>query len=70
MTASMDGERKYFTEYDWQSLAALGWQVASLDPQLVVASVPEPSTYAMLLGGLGMIGFMRRRARRAGSLVA
>ena len=28
-------------------------------------AVPEPSTYAMLLAGLGLLGFAARRARRA-----
>lgn len=31
---------------------------------LQVAVVPEPSTYAMLLGGLGLIGFVAARRRR------
>jgi len=29
-----------------------------------IAPVPEPETYAMLLAGLGLIGFMRRRSQR------
>lgn len=29
---------------------------------LNIAAVPEPETYAMLLAGIGMIGFARRRA--------
>jgi hypothetical protein len=28
-----------------------------------VTAVPEPETYAMLLAGLGLIGFAARRAR-------
>lgn len=32
--------------------------------QLPVAAVPEPQTYAMLLGGLGLMGLMARRRQR------
>lgn len=28
-----------------------------------VAAVPEPSTYALMLGGLGMVGYLARRRR-------
>ena len=31
--------------------------------QLVLAPVPEPGTYAMLLAGLGVLGFMARRRK-------
>jgi hypothetical protein len=40
-------------------------KVGSLMGQhLPVAAVPEPQTYAMLLGGLGLMGFMARRRKR------
>ena len=29
-----------------------------------LAPVPEPETYAMMLAGLGMLGFMARRRRK------
>jgi hypothetical protein len=32
-----------------------------------VSAVPEPSTYAMMFGGLGLVGWMKRRKSRAGS---
>jgi hypothetical protein len=30
----------------------------------VVSPIPEPETYAMLLAGLGVIGFVARRRQR------
>lgn len=36
----------------------------SADRTLHIAAVPEPSEYALLLAGLGMIGFMARRNKR------
>jgi len=57
------GTREYFTEADWSALSQQGWQVASLSPELVSA-VPEPSSYAMLLAGLGLVGAAVRRQRR------
>jgi hypothetical protein len=45
-----------------------GWYVDSVDSSagaavlaITVLAVPEPATYAMLLAGLGMIGFAARR---------
>lgn len=35
--------------------------------QLVVRAVPETDTYAMLLAGLGVVGALARRRRRAGA---
>ena len=37
------------------------WLVARTDP---TAPVPEPETYAMLLAGLGLLGFMGRRRKQ------
>lgn len=37
------------------------YDYAKFDNVLVTASVPEASTYAMMLAGLGMVGFMARR---------
>lgn len=35
-----------------------------LDGVKLTAAVPEPSTWGMLLGGLGLVGFMARRRRQ------
>ncbi|MCE4555313.1 esterase-like activity of phytase family protein [Pelomonas sp. P8] len=35
-----------------------------LDQALNVAAVPEPSTYALMLGGMGLVGFIARRRQQ------
>jgi hypothetical protein len=46
------------------TVATLGG-VASALPFAPVAAVPEPETYAMMMAGLGMMGFIVRRRRQA-----
>ena len=43
----------------------LSWNTASLydDGTLSVAAIPEPQTYALLLAGLGLFGFVARRRK-------
>jgi hypothetical protein len=36
-----------------------------LDNVSLISAVPEPSTWGMMLGGLGLVGFMARRRRAA-----
>lgn len=46
--------------YQAFSGSALGVQVGG-----TVAAVPEPESYALMLGGLGMLGFIARRKKQA-----
>ena len=46
------GQRKYFTDLDFAAMRDIGWQVTA---------VPEASSWAMLLAGLGLVGFAARR---------
>lgn len=50
--AIYNGQRKYFTALDFAAMQDIGWQVAA---------VPEADTWAMLLAGLGLVGFAARR---------
>jgi hypothetical protein len=46
-------------------LLAAGTSIAaSYSGTLNVSAVPEPATYGMMLGGLGLIGFMARRRKK------
>ena len=50
----------------FQGLGDEGWGLNSVEiTGNTVAAVPEPETYAMLLAGLGVIGFMSRRRTAA-----
>lgn len=39
---------------------------AKYSGEVTVSAVPEPATYGMLLGGLGVLGFLARRRRDSG----
>lgn len=54
------GQRRFMTNLDWAALDDIGWEVASLQAT-VPAPVPEPRTWAMMLGGVMLIGMMARR---------
>jgi len=54
------------TAYVDDTVAVRAWLGSDNTLHIAAAAVPEPSEYAMLLAGLGMIGFMaRRRGNRA-----
>lgn len=58
------GERRYLTELDYAMLKDLGWEVGSLaDAPPYMPAVPEPTTWAMLVAGLGLIGYTARKRR-------
>jgi len=59
-----DGAPQTFTFAGFTNLASVTWSDNAMYHQfdnVNVAAVPEPETYAMLLAGLGLIGFMARR---------
>ena len=52
---------------DGKHYLAIANEVSNTTTLYSMAPVPEPETYAMLLAGLGLVGFMarRRNAQRA-----
>lgn len=51
------GTRKYYTDLDWALLEDVGWEIAP------VAAIPEAHTWAMMLAGLGLLGWRTRQRR-------
>ena len=45
-------------------------EYVTANSSLVPNGVPEPAAWALMISGFGLVGFSRRRARRAQSLVA
>ena len=39
--------------------------INNLGQVVVVGTIPEPATYALMLAGLGLVGFMARRKESA-----
>ncbi len=53
--ALSNGQRKYFTDLDFAAMQDIGWQVTA---------VPEADTWALMLAGLGLVGFAAKRRQR------
>ena len=62
----IDDAHYYYTA-DWQHLISSVYSyddyVFHLEGIATVAAVPEAETYAMMLAGLGLVGFMAKRRR-------
>ncbi len=54
-----------FDSSELPRITTLGATVAFNGSTVTVTAIPEPETYALLLAGLGVVGFMARRRRAA-----
>jgi len=68
-STSFDGSTDYyfgFTGITFDEIrVSVGGDGQMLIDNLQVTAVPEPETYAMLLAGLGLLGFMARRRKES-----
>jgi hypothetical protein len=55
--------------YDWATTGVVTAATGSYISSFTVAAVPEPEEWAMLLAGLGLIGFKLARSRRESSML-
>ena len=54
--------------YTYEFNNAIGdWQMVRMSDVLTPNAVPEPETYAMLLAGLGLLGYVVRRRKQQGT---
>ena len=66
------GTKSITFDADFADVKSVSWTQSrflpvdyGVDNVVVAAAVPEPETYAMLLGGLGLLGCMTRRKKSA-----
>jgi hypothetical protein len=53
-----------FSSFDVGS-GTLNYELLSYAIEPAVAAIPEPSTYALMLAGLGFVGFVAKRRRKS-----
>lgn len=67
--AQINAFSSLFPEGDARAIQALNGRLILTDVPGFVTAIPEPETYAMLLAGLGLIGFVARRRLVNGGLM-